>query len=489
VANLLDRAIDFVSPAAGLRRARLRAMSEIARLSYEGAKTGRRTLGWNTTNKSANAEIGPDLAKLRDRSRDLIRDNHYAAKAAMEFQAKVVGAGIMARMPEPAQSAWNQWARQCSADGLGHFAAVQSLIARALFESGEVLVRRRLRRGAAASGMKVPLQLQVLEPDFLDLSKTGTVTDGENASGYIIQGVEFNTWGQRVAYWLFSQHPGEVTTTIFSKSAFMSSRVEASEVLHIYDCQRPQQVRGVPHLAPVLLAMRDLADWEDAELVRKKTEACLAAFITSQEDSPLGLASTDSVTGLSVETFEPGMITRLKPGEAITVNQPTYAGGYADYKRSRVRDLASGIGIPFEILASDLSTVNYSSYRSGLLSFRDRIEHIQENILIPQLCWPVWEWFLSAANDFGGVGIPPVEVEWQAPAFDLLDREVEAKADTEMLANGTMSWPQAVSRQGYDPEKQIVEIETWHPRLIAAGVTFGKGAVQSADNPTQQPAA
>ena len=79
--NWLDRAIGAVAPGAGLRRARQRqAMGVLAR-AYEGAKLGRRTEGWVAAGTGANAEIAPAIARLRDRSRDLVRNNPYAAKA------------------------------------------------------------------------------------------------------------------------------------------------------------------------------------------------------------------------------------------------------------------------------------------------------------------------------------------------------------------------------------------------------------------------
>ena len=79
--NWLDRAIGAVAPGAGLRRARQRQMIAVLARAYEGAKLGRRTEGWVAAGTGANAEIAPAIARLRDRSRDLVRNNPYAAKA------------------------------------------------------------------------------------------------------------------------------------------------------------------------------------------------------------------------------------------------------------------------------------------------------------------------------------------------------------------------------------------------------------------------
>lgn len=473
----LDKFIGYFSPEAELRRLRARARIGAIKSLYDGAKTGRRTAGWLASGNSANAEIAASITKLRERSRDLIRNHHYASKAAQEWRAKIVGAGILARAAdERVQSVWDKWNRQCSADGLPHFEAVQALVAGTVFESGECLVRFRPRR--PSDGITPPFQLQVLEPDWIDSSKQGS-----SDQGYTIQGVEFNKWGKRTGYWLFGQHPGEVISTgVRSGLSMQSAFVPASEVLHVYEPTRPGQVRGVPRLAPVMLAMRDLDDWLDAEIVRKKTEACLAAFITSPEGESIAItAQTTDDAGNTVETFEPGMLLRLKPGEQVQLAQPSHAGGLAEAETVYARKIAAGLGMPYEILTGNLSTVNYSSYRAGLLSFRDIVMAHQWNVVIPQLCEPVWAEFLRVLSVGGAV--PKGDVKWDPPPFDLLDRESEAKADQLMLQLGTMTWPQAVGRQGEDPDKQLTEIEKYADRLAAVGVTFSKASAPNTSEP------
>src|SRR5512143_4152980 len=95
--NWLDRAVGYIAPVTVLRRARHRAaMAALAR-SYEGARVGRRTEGWVVTGTSANAEIGTALSRLRDRARDLVRNNPYAAKAAQAVVSNLIGTGILPR--------------------------------------------------------------------------------------------------------------------------------------------------------------------------------------------------------------------------------------------------------------------------------------------------------------------------------------------------------------------------------------------------------
>jgi lambda family phage portal protein len=329
--------------------------------AYEGAKPGRRTEGWVATGSGANAEIGPALGRLRDRSRDLVRNNPYAAKAVTALVSNMVGTGLMPRavaedagVAARADRLWTAFAAAADADGLTDFAGLQALIARSLVESGEVLVRLLERR--SEDGLPVPLQLQVLEADHLDSLRTGALGDG----GHILQGVEFDALGRRRAYWLFPAHPGEARG-----GALVSSRIPARHVLHLFERLRPGQVRGVPWFAPAMLKLRDLDAYDEAELVRKKIEACFAAFVTGvQDEETLGRARIEP-DGTRVETFEPGMIEYLEPGRDVRFAAPAASGGYAEYLRLQLHAVAAGVGLTYELMTGDLSQVNYSRSARG----------------------------------------------------------------------------------------------------------------------------
>jgi hypothetical protein len=104
-------------------------------------------------------------------------------------------------------------------------------------------------------------------------------------------------------------------------------------------------VRGVPWFAPVMLKLRDLDAYDEAELVRKKIEACFAAFVTGvQDEETLGRAKT-AADGSRVETFEPGMIEYLEPGRDVKFASPAASGGYADYMRLQLHAIAAGVGL------------------------------------------------------------------------------------------------------------------------------------------------
>ena len=486
--NWLDRAIGAVAPGAALRRARQRQAMSLIQRAYEGARAGRRTDGWVTTGTGANAEIGPALARLRDRSRDLVRNNPYASKAAHALVTNMVGTGIVPRargsseeIAKAADQLWLRFAESCDADGLTDFAGLQALIVRTMAESGEVLVRLRDRR--AEDSLPVPLQLQVLEPDHLDTSKTADLSDG----GFVLQGVEFDPVGHRRAYWLFGTHPGE------GRGSRISKPLPARQMLHLYERLRPGQVRGVPWFAPVILKLRDLDDYDDAELMRKKIEACFAAFVTgAPDDETLGKAHMKP-SGERVESFEPGMIEYLEPGKDVRFATPASSGGYSDYMRMQLHAVAAGVGLTYELLTGDLSQVNYSSIRAGLIEFRRRMEALQWQLLVPGLCQPVWRRFVARAQAAGSLPSGIITAEWTAPRFEAVDPLKDIQADILAVRAGVMTLKEAIARQGYDPAQVLTEIAATNAELDASGIILDTDPRRSTrtgqDKPSGQDAA
>lgn len=457
--NWLDRIIGWFDPALASRRAHARmSMAAAERFGYEAARLTRRTSSWVAPSTGPNAEIARAADLLRARSRDLVRNNAFASRAVAAVVQNAVGTGIVARTPVGfVAEMWRRWIEICDADGMLDWYGLQALVARSVVESGECLVRFRPRR--PEDGIKPPLQLQVLEPEYLDASK-----HGQTDTGYAISGIQYDLIGRRVGYWLYSWHPGERLPGVGMPT---SSLVPASDVLHVYRKDRSGQERGVPWLAPVIMRIRDLDDYEEAELVRKKIEACFAAFVIGGDPArTLGAARTD-VSGQRIEQFEPGMITYLADTEDVRFATPQPSAGYPEYVRHQLRAIAAGLGMPYEVLTGDLSQTNYSSIRAGMLEFRRMIDQFRWQVLIPQLCQPVWRRFLQA------LGVDDdVAVTWTPPRWEWVDPAKEAAAVETNIRNGLLTWREAVSEMGYDPDEQLAEIAETNAAWDTAGVVL-----------------
>ncbi|WP_321914811.1 phage portal protein [Paraburkholderia sp. J11-2] len=459
--SLLDRAISWVSPAAGIRRMRARVALDSARSvlkserGYDGAGKDVRGLNWRTPSTSGNAELVPALSVLRNRSRDLVRNNPFIKHALRVWAANMIGTGIVAKFAKPrVQALWNEWIAVCDADGLLTFGGLQLMVARALRESGECLVRFRIRLDT--DGLDVPLQLQVLESDYLDTSRTGMIE-----GGFCVAGVQFDRIGRRVGYWLFDQHPGDIVQIA---SNVQSRLVPANEVLHVFDpTDRPNTVRGLPEFAVAIWAARDSDEYREAQRVRKKIEACFAAFVVSDSDmgQPTGRRVPGERTGPTpapVEEIVPGMISHLNPDEDIRFTTPSPVSDYEQFMRVEHRGIAAGSDVTYEQMTGDFSQVNFTSGRMGKIEFKRILEQQQWLIFIPRFCDAVANRFVEVAYLAGKTQKASCPRDWTAPRIEMTDPQRETAALAMQVDERFISRQEAQRQMGQDPATMDREI-------------------------------
>lgn len=468
--NWLEDAIAALAPRIALRRAHARLMLGELR-AYDAAKLDRRTEGWRAGGGDANAEVGFGLGRLRNRARELVRNNEYAVAAVDGLATALVGTGITSAPADKAERRlWDQWwgSTACDMDGAGNGYSLQRLAARAWFESGECLVRRFWR--GDRPGLAVPLQLRIYEADYLDESKTGPLPGGH----FAVLGIEFDRWGQRVAYWMHAEHPGSPVSGFGRNLA--SERVDARDVLHLYDRTRPGQVRAVSRLATSLMRLRNLGDYEDALLMRKKIEACFGVLITTDSDSMKSgeLTTLQDGRDLKGEKVYPGMIKYLRPGESVDSLNPTPTLD-GEWSVRQLHAIAVGCGMTYAQLTGDQSKGNFSSNRIGLLNFRAMVDVLQWLVFVPQFVQPVREWFREAARDAGRrVGSAPDKITM--PKRPQVDPLKDALAVKELARGGLMSRSELIRELGYDPEEVRAEIAEERAADAAAQLVFDTDA-------------
>ncbi|AHZ84651.1 hypothetical protein Bb109J_c1962 [Bdellovibrio bacteriovorus] len=442
--SLLDSFIGIFSPRAALRNHRARRAISAMR-KYEGAGKGKKTKNWKTPNSSANTEIIADLQTLRDRSRDLVRNNGYAFGAIDQIESDMIGDGIIPKfthkkkkkLAEECDSMFAEWAdsKICDADGLHNFYGIQSLVARATAESGECLIKRVWIDGV--------MKMQVLEPDFLDTAKNESTS-----SRFILGGIEFNKKGQRVAYYLFDEHPGGSVT---GKAKGESKRIDAKDIIPVFRADRPGQIRGVPWLAPCILTLRDFDEYEDAELTRQKLAACFAGYITKDLADDADDDSDDSDSVDLVQDIEPGLIQELGVGMDIKFTTPPQMQGIGEFSKVSLQRVAKGIGLPLEILSGNYSNINYSSGKLGFGQYRRNLRKWRSKFFIPQFCDGVWLWFVEYAL-LQGKDFSEITVSWTHPQPEPIDPLKENKADALEVEYGFSSVSEIIRRRGKDPE-------------------------------------
>lgn len=465
--NLLERAIASVSPQWALKREAARR----ALRSYDAAGTSRRTAGsWRRLSGSAVTETGSALETLRSRARDLRRNNPYANKAIRINTARTIGPGIVPqatdgsrRVRDRADRLWRQHAVEGTSidpEGRTNVYGIWRRALDAIQESGEVLIRRVV--APRSMGLAVPLQLQVLEADHLDLSRTSlTADDGGN---FVVQGVEFDASGRRVAYHLFPRHPNTAGLNMALRSP--AQRLSAGELIHAGRWERIGQVRYVPWAAPAMLRLKDLDEMEDAEVVRLKVAACFAGFIHDtgpNAETPFGPLPTNptaadgsaSSPAEDLARIKPGGLVALPGGKTISFARPEGIVGYEDVTRVTLRGIAAALGPTYELLTGDLARVNFSSIRTGEIAYREEVTTWREDFVIPQLCSRTWSWFCDLAVDSGAINRRPAGVLWTPPRREMLEPVKEIRGIVSGVRAGLWTLGEAIRANGFDPEQVL----------------------------------
>jgi lambda family phage portal protein len=467
--NYLDRFIGFVDPRAGARRLQARhAMNVIDEKvrRYDAAGHGRRFNDWKGGTVSANRETEASLQRLIGRSRSLDQNNPYAKRAVERIADNVVGIGIrptFSKSVAKVRKAWEIWAegdsKECDFDGRMNFYGLQWLAMRTVAESGGAIIRKRRTANNKKSG--IPIQLQVFEPDILDFNKNYNHTDGS----YSMQGIQFDGEGRRIGYWMYDRYPSE---NVGLKASLESKFVPASDVIHVYQVERPGQIHGVPFGVQAFLRLKDFDDFEDAELVRQKIAACYSVFVTESIDSIAGTTGK-KVSDLS-ERVEPGTINRLNPGETVSFTNPPTKDGIGEYSKQVLRGVAAAYGTTYEALTGDMSNVNFSSGRMGWLETQRMYSRYQHQMFIPTACSEAFAWFLEGAKVGLVYSKEDITASWTPPRREMIDPQKEVAAMTAAVRAGLQDWGEAVTELGYEPETILGNIEKWNKEFDARGI-------------------
>lgn len=447
-----------------------RATKAPARRQYSGAAYNRLVADWVASSTSQDAESRMAIRTLRNRVRDLARNNDYVSNALRAIQNNVVGNGVKLQsqvmrkrgpgagqldteLNRTIEEAWCKWhaADSCHTAGVLSFAEIERLAIRATAGDGEIFVRIVKQKFGKS---KVPLALEVLEADFLDENYNGEGLNGNT----IRMGVEMDRWHRPVAYHFFTQHPGDISYGAIDGVAQRRIRVPASEVIHLYRVDRPGQTRGVPWFSSALTRLRHMGGYEEAAVIAARASACQMGFIQTPDPEYEGeaLMADERVT-----SFEPGRITTLGPGETFTAFNPAQPGNTLDpFMRFMLRGVAAGAGVSYETLSKDYSQSNYSSSRLALLDDRDTWRQLQ--------CWMIsvfhqrvfCEW-LEMAVLSNAVNLPGYEtarerfedVRWIPRGWAWVDPQKEISAYKTAVRSGFMTLTDVIAQNGGDFEE------------------------------------
>lgn len=449
-------------------RGRARDLARNAKNKYDAAGTGRRIARWNPPSTGPIAAV-QGVEKLRNRTRDSIRNDWAAESTVQKWTTTLIGTGIQPRFKNKAHRAlWDLFVPQADADGVLDAYGQQALAIRSFFSGGEVFERRRPRAIVENSPLAIPVQVQLIESDqcpHLD----ATAWPGLPVGHEIRQGIERNRFGRRTAFWFWRDHPGDGKV---SPRADQLIRVAASEIKHVFEPQRPGQLRGVSPLAPVLVRLRNSMDFEDAVLDRQKLANLFTMFITRtlppdsqiDYDPQTGLPVWYDREGRPIVPLEPGMSQELDPGEDIKFANPPEAGvSYPDYQRTNHLGTAAGTGTPYEFMSGDIRDVSDRSMRVLVNEYRRFAQQRQWHLAIPMICQPMVEWCMDAAALAGLLPLSELAEaktpRWVPQGWEYMHPVQDAQGKQILHDLGVLSKSQIILERGDDPDEVLDQRE------------------------------
>lgn len=444
---------------------------------YEAASTGRRMGRWGLSSAGPNSTLYGSLNSLRGRTRELRRNNPLADGGVEAYIANIIGSGINPRwqlkgkdkakkeLKKQIQELFSDWVEESDFLGICDFYGQQSQGAGAMIDAGEFLCR--FVDVGPGEYKTIPLKLQLLEADHLDETFVSTASNGNE----IRMSIEIDQWGRRIAYWVWNEHPGELIG--FKAAAKQRERILAKDMVHVFKPLRIGQMRGRPFLASIITKLHEIDQYEDAELVRKKTAAMFGGFIY-EEFNAEDRAAAGMMFGKRVNTgsdeiiaLEPGTFPMLPPGKKVEFSNPVDVGvTYVGWMKQQLREIAVGIGVTYDQLTGDLSDVNYSSIRAGLLEFRRRVNQLQHQIIIHQFCRPVAARWMDTAVLCGALKIPDyyqnrreyLRIKWRPDGWAWVDPLKDMLAEQLARRIGSKTLTKIIAERGEDIENVLVEM-------------------------------
>lgn len=430
---------------------------------FDGAGGGRRWQGAQTLD-NLNSAILAGAGTLRRRGRYYTANNAWASHAADEWVSSLVGTGIVpqSQHPDPAtrkliNALFLRWTDHSDADGVSDFFGQQAVIARGLVEAGEGFARFEIDQQRRAG--IVPLKVRLVDAEQVDPALSRELGGGAR----IVGGIEFDTNGNRAAFHVFRTRPGD---PFGAMTPLDQVRVPANDMVQIFKPLQAGQVRGVSWLAPILLRLHEIDAYQDAQLVKQKVAALLAGFIYDAEGGTAGFDGDKPGDGTMNVSLEPGEMRALPSGKRVEFSDPPQVAETVEYLKLELRAVAAGLGLTYEALTGDLSGVNYSSIRAGLVAFRRRVEMIQHQVLVHQFCRPTWERFIRLAvlagelpaSAFAANPHDFLVAKWVTPGFDWVDPLKDTQAEVLAINNRLKSRRQVVAGRGEDIEQLDAEI-------------------------------
>lgn len=453
--------------------------------SWRGARKGKHNEDWQISEETADYELMDSLAALRFRCRQLTKDNGLAEGTIIAYVGMSVGEGPKitsrakkVRAAQQIQTVLDEWRKNCDITGEKSLTEVLENIVTGSCTDGDLLINLPIDKTIPSD--KIQTRIQLVEADRISTPTDKSLRKSEK----IRHGIEYDAQGKVIGYWVRDLGVSEIEHTYNYKLQTSSEGYtfmpkfakDGRQITWLFKrpggVLRPGQSRQVPLFASCLDILKDMEDIMDAHIIGSRAAACIMAFIKSDSSEEIVDALLeDAATGNQLEDkfgrkyskLQPASIIPLKTGEELQGFDPKRSSGDVEPLILRLaKFLSMKVRIPYPVLFLDLSEINYSSYRGGILEARRVFSRwrrsLQEDVISPILESIVTEAFLKGMIP-GAIDLTPDVLfpRVDFPAWGYIDQEKEAKAESLMIEKGLSSHPRIAAEHGENWEEILQE--------------------------------
>jgi lambda family phage portal protein len=462
---------------------------------YTGASSRPTALqNWPVSNLDPDADIIMDLDSLRQRGRDIFRNNGIGRGIIMTYVDNVVGSGLVMQSnidrgflglsDEEADSKqneierkWRNWSEspECDIRRTKNFYEISNLAYLSARMSGESFATLH---HVSRKGSKYKLKIQLHEADRC--SSPNYVLSNTNLK----DGIVVDDYGTPTGYWMETSPLYLYQNMDWELIPAFGGNLGLPNVLHLYKEERPGQTRGVPFHATIYENLKQLDRYDKAELTAAVVSAAFTGFIKSDRTD-----AADDVLGQRKDKqywLEPGLIHILEPGEDIGSFDPKRPyTGFEAFVQSQLTIVGMATGIPYEVLVKRFNSSFTASKASRIEAWRSFM--IEREWFTSRFCQPIFKQWLYEAVLNGEIDLPGfIEDEeirdaycqtiWVGDAQGQIDPIRETQAAIMKIDNGLSTLAKETAEIGGDFEKNYPRIKKEMEMKRAAGI--GTAATQ-----------
>jgi lambda family phage portal protein len=373
------------------------------------------------------------------------------------------------------EAAWSEWqrAQYCDVRGRRSYNTLRQLMLWSCARDGDNFPR--MITGPTVN--KFGFALQLINAEWCDyFLNIGKPTD----ETVIRMGIEYENkpWGlgKPTAYYFIKRLPNDWQWNRTGGWGYGNGRnltpkthdrIPAEEIIHYMRDMDTEGTRGIPWGAGAIGKIRHLDNYEIAEVIAARAEACKTGWLYSDMIPEGGMmpAGPDPIKAVPKQRVKPGGIYGLPWGVKYQSCDPTHpTADFGNFRQGMGQAATAAFpGADYNVIFNDLANINFSSGRLGRLDTNE-VNKILQRMHIEKAETTIFETWLLWSLITGAVPLPSSKFQkfnkplFQGRRWAQVDEIKAVTAAALRVANLFSSDQRECADLGTDSEEILFEV-------------------------------